>query len=74
MIQADGKIVLAGYTESGPLNGDFAVARIEGGGGNASQPEDCGSGGDGDGDGVPDGSDNCPFVANPDQANGDGDA
>ena len=55
VIQADGKIVLAGYTESGPLNGDFAVARIEGGGGNASQPEDCGSGGDGDadGDGVP---------------------
>ncbi len=73
VIQADGNIVLAGYTESSALNGDFAVARIEGGGGNASQPEDCGSGGDGDGDGVPDGSDNCPAVANPDQANGDGD-
>ena len=42
VIQADGNIVLAGYTESGPLNGDFAVARIEGGGGSASQPEDCG--------------------------------
>ena len=61
VIQADGNIVLAGYTESGPLNGDFAVARIEGGGGNAPQPEDCGSGGgDGDGDGVPDASDGCP--------------
>ena len=42
VIQADGNIVLAGYTESSALNGDFAVARIEGGGGNASDPEDCG--------------------------------
>ena len=73
MIQADGNIVLAGYTEPSALTGDFAVARFEGGGGSASQPEDCGPGGDGDGDGVPDGSDNCPSVANPDQANGDGD-
>jgi hypothetical protein len=30
-------------------------------------------GGDSDGDGTPDGSDNCPFVANPDQADLDGD-
>jgi uncharacterized delta-60 repeat protein len=52
VIQADGSIVLAGYTESGPLNGDFAVARLEGGGGNASQPEDCGPGDDGDGGAV----------------------
>ena len=37
VIQADGNIVLAGYTESSALDGDFAVARIEGGGGNASQ-------------------------------------
>ncbi|HEV8113580.1 MAG TPA: thrombospondin type 3 repeat-containing protein [Planctomycetota bacterium] len=29
---------------------------------------------DSDGDGIPDGSDNCPNVANPDQANNDGDA
>jgi len=29
---------------------------------------------DSDGDGVPDSSDNCPGVSNPDQANGDGDA
>jgi hypothetical protein len=29
--------------------------------------------GDGDGDGVPDGSDNCPTVFNPDQRDGDGD-
>jgi len=29
--------------------------------------------GDGDGDGVPDGTDNCPNVANPDQADTDGD-
>ena len=36
VIQPDGSIVLAGYTESGPLNGDFAVARLEGGGGSAS--------------------------------------
>jgi uncharacterized delta-60 repeat protein len=75
VIQNDGSIVLAGYTEVSALNSDFAVARIEGGGGSASQPEDCGpgGGGDGDGDGVPDGSDNCPSAANPDQANGDGD-
>jgi uncharacterized delta-60 repeat protein len=49
VIQADGNIVLAGYTESSALNGDFAVARLEGGGGGASDPEDCGPGG-GDGD------------------------
>ena len=73
VIQADGNIVLAGYTEPNALTGDFAVARFEGGGGSAPQPEDCGAGGDGDGDGVPDGSDNCPAMANPDQANGDGD-
>ena len=29
---------------------------------------------DSDGDGIPNGSDNCPLVANPDQANNDGDA
>ncbi len=64
VIQADGNIVLAGYTESSALNGDFAVARLEGGGGSASDPEDCGpGGGDSDGDGVPDASDGCPTVA-----------
>ena len=74
MIRADGSIVLAGYTESSALDGDFAVASIEGGGGNAD-PEDCGPGGDpdADGDGVPDASDNCPSAANPDQADSDGD-
>ena len=51
VIQADGNIVLGGYTEPSALTGDFAVARIEGGGGNASQPEDCGPGGGGDDDG-----------------------
>ena len=64
VIQADGNIVLAGYTESSALNGDFAVARLEGGGGGASEPEDCGTGGgDSDGDGVPDATDGCPTVA-----------
>ena len=35
---------------------------------------ECGGGGDADSDGVPDASDNCPNVANADQANMDGDA
>jgi YVTN family beta-propeller protein len=34
---------------------------------------DSGGSGDGDGDGVPDDADNCPLVANPDQADRDGD-
>lgn len=67
VIQNDGSIVLAGYTEVSALNSDFAVARIEGGGGSAPEPEDCGPGGNGtsdsDGDGVPDASDGCPGVA-----------
>ncbi len=38
-------------------------------------PGSCiGTANDNDGDGVPNGDDNCPLVANPDQANNDGDA
>ena len=48
------------------------------GSGNAMDGGDGGGGGDGgdvdtDGDGIPDSMDNCRFVANPDQANEDGD-
>ena len=72
VIQADGNIVLAGYTESSALNGDFALARIEGGGGASAPPPDCD--GDGDDDGVPDTSDNCPSEPNSSQQNTDGDS
>ena len=43
-------------------------------GAGADCPIDGGTVGDGDGDGVCDPSDNCPAIANPDQANGDTDA
>ncbi|MEZ4472804.1 MAG: thrombospondin type 3 repeat-containing protein [bacterium] len=52
----------AGPADAGP------DARI----GDAAMP-DAAMGPDRDGDGVPDATDNCPDVANPDQADGDGD-
>ncbi len=62
-IQADNKIVLAGYAENGSVI-DYAVTRIH--------PGDVAA--DADGDCACDGADNCPLAFNPDQADVDGDA
>ena len=61
------------FCEVGPAPVDSATLRDT----PASVPDappDAGTPGDRDGDGVPNASDNCPEVANPDQGNEDGDA
>ena len=64
------------YPPSSDARGDFWVSSTDGDllMANALNFVSCATGGnDCDGDGVPNGADNCPFTANPDQSDSDGD-